>query len=631
VDILSSEIEKIEDIKQKYGQQAEIIIANGLNLVNKGKSYRCPNTVAHSHGDKNPSMSWDRKALQFHCFGCGMNIDLYGYYREHLNYSHQEIISELLGAEDYKKTSMQVNRDTFTDHLKKVASITDECIQYIGKRGITPTTINEFKLTSYEGKIAFPYIKHETIIGYKTRKPIKNPGKPKMGSITGSKPYLFNSQNIEVGSELIICEGEFDCMVISQCGYKNVVSVGAGAGSLNVLIEQSKEFLNKFESLIIVSDNDVAGTSMDKSFIEIFGEKAKLIDKKLYSHNDINEEFIFFKEEKIIKIIESGRFKIEGRRDLDKTPYKGLESKTGKYVPTGITTVDNAINDLAPGCVTLVTGRSNGGKTTFTKQIMANAIDKGNKVYLISGEGDQEVLINELYQCVIGRDNNAYDCIKINKRFHKEPKLEVLTALQEWHKGKFTLFNKGESKLKTMEQLFKMVENEIKLNKIDLVVIDNLMSILSSQASEKLEAQADFVQRCHDLANTYNTHIILVLHPNKTYKKGDDMDFEQISGSSDIANKADNILSVIREYDKEEIDQGINGKICVLKNRYYSDLPKINIHFESSTGLLLEINENTNKCETYNFGWRKHLDGKKKMALNTQYAKEVKEVEECPF
>ena len=30
---------------------------------------------------------------------------------------------------------------------------------------------------------------------------------------------------------------------------------------------------------------------------------------------------------KIIEIIESARFKIEGRRDLEKQPYKGLGSK----------------------------------------------------------------------------------------------------------------------------------------------------------------------------------------------------------------------------------------------------------------------------------------------------------------
>jgi len=625
-----NEIEKIEEIKQKYGQQAEIIIANGLNLVSKGKSYRCPNTAAHTHGDKDPSMSWDRKALQYHCFGCGMNIDLYGYYREHLNYSHQEIISELLGVEDYKKTSMQINRDTFSEQLKKVKPITDECIEYIGKRGITPTTINEFKLGSYDGKIAFPYIKHETVIGYKTRKPIKNPGKPKMQSITGSKPYLFNSQNIETGAELIICEGEFDCMIISQCGFKNVVSVGAGAGSLNVLIEQAKEYLNKFDNLIIVSDNDKAGTVMDQLFVEAFGEKAKLIDKKLYSHNDINEEFIFFKEERIIKIIESGRFKIEGRRDLDKTPYMGLKAKTGKYIPTGINSVDDAINELAPGCVTLIAGRSNGGKTTFTKQIMANAIDKNNKVYLMSGEGDPEKLINELYQCVIGRDVNAYDTIKINRKYHKEPKKDVLEAIQEWHKGKFTLFNKGESKLKTIAQLFKMVEIEIKINKFDLVVIDNLMSILSVQAADKLEAQADFVQRCHDLAQAYNTHIILVIHPNKTLKKGDDMDFEQISGSADIANKADNIISVRKEYDEEVKAEGIHGRISVLKNRYYSDNPVCDIHFEVETGLLLEINKATGNAEAYNFGWRKYLDAKRKNTLNPVYVNDV-ETDELPY
>jgi len=600
-------LNEIEDIKNKHGQAAESIISSGLNLSSKGKKYHCPNTFAHKHGDKNPSMSWDSNALQFHCFGCGMNIDLYGYYRDHLNYTHQEVVRELLDKQDYTKTSMQINRDTFTGELKNINSITKDCMDYINLRGITATTATEFKTMSYKGSIAFPYFKYESVIGYKVRKPIKNPPKPKLTSVTGSKPYLYNAQNIELGAELIICEGEFDCMVISQCGYKNVVSVGAGANSMTSLLEQAKDFLNKFEILIIVSDNDEAGDNMDKIFVDMFGEKAKLIDKKLYKYNDVNEEYIKFKEPKIIQLIESARFKIEGRRDLDKTPYKGLIAKTGKYIPTGINTIDNALNDLAPGCVTLIAGRSNGGKTTFTKQIMANAIDKGNKVYLISGEGDQEILINELYQCVIGRDINCYDSVKINKKYHKEPKPEILKAIQAWHKEKFTLFNKGESKLKNMDQLFKMVEYEIKINKFDLVVIDNLMSILSVQASEKLEAQADFVQRCHDLAQAYNTHIILVLHPNKTLRKGDDMDFEQISGSSDISNKADNIICVKKEYDEDEIARGIDGKITVLKNRYYPENPECDVCFEKETGLLLEIDKKTSQAAAYNFHWKKYL------------------------
>lgn len=607
----------IETIKLNFGQSSEGIIANGIGLQRKGKKYHCPNVYSHKRGDKDPSMSWDPTALQFHCFTCGMNIDIYGYYRDHLNYSHQEVVRELLGTTDYTKTSMQTNRDIFSRELVNVKPITSECFDYINLRGITAETIAKFKIKTYRDCIAFPYFKFETIVGYKLRKPMKDPPKPKLTSMTGSKPYLFNAQNVSMGNELILCEGEFDCMCIDQCGYSNVVSVGAGANSMSTLLEQSKDFLNSFEILIIVSDNDESGSNMDKTFVDMFGDKAKLIDKKLYAKNDINEEYIMFGKEKIIQLIESARFKIEGRRDLDKDPYRGLTSITGRYIPTGLNSIDNAINDLSPGCVTLIAGRSNGGKTTLTKQIIANAIDKGNKVYLMSGEGNSEKLINEIYQCVIGRTNSYYKFIQINKKLHKEPIPEVLKALQAWHKGKLTLFNKGESKLKTIDQLFKMVEVEVKINKFDLIVIDNLMSILSVQASEKLEAQADFLQRCHNLADLYHTHIILVLHPNKTYKKGDDMDFEQISGSSDISNKADNIISVIREYDQAEIASGVNGKICVLKNRYYSDLVTCKVYFEQETGLLLEIDA-TGNALAYKFHWDKYL-------------RETQAAEQCPW
>ncbi len=597
-------LNQIQEIKEKFGQSAENIIASGLNLKKYGKKYHCPNIYAHKNADRDPSMSWDSKALQFYCFGCNMKIDIYGYYKDHLNYTHQEIVRELLGEASYDNTQIKKSRDNFISESKKVTLINQECIDYIKLRGITEETINKFQLGTYKGYIAFPYYKYETVIGYKIRLPKKDPGKPKMKSITGSKPYLYNIQNVEVGAELIICEGEFDSMIISQCGFGNVVSVGAGANSLDSIIEQAKDYLHKFEALIIVSDNDEAGRNMDEFFIKNFDFKAKLIDKKLYTQKDINEEYVKNGKEKIIELIESARFKIEGRRDVDKQPYKGLSAKTGNYIPTGLNTIDYGLNDLAPGCVTLITGRANGGKSTLVKQIIANAIDKENKVYLVSGEGDLEIFLNELYSCVIGRDENYYKLVKINKRYKKEPKKEMLEKLKKWHSKKLVLFNKGDSKLKTIEQFTGMLEYEIKISKYDLIIIDNLMSILSVQASEKYEQQADFMQRLCDLSKMYNTHIILVLHPNKTYKKGENMDFEQISGTSDLYNKADNVISIMREYDKDKINAGVNGKIAVLKNRYFTDLPSIDIYFDKQTGLLLERNDDGTVL-TYNFNWCK--------------------------
>lgn len=297
---------------------------------------------------------------------------------------------------------------------------------------------------------------------------------------------------------------------------------------------------------------------------------------------------------------------IEGRRDLDQVPYKGLAKPRGVYIATGMPSLDYAMNDLAPGCVTLITGRMNAGKTVFVKQIMANAITGGHKVFAISGEGDQELSINSLYECAIGRDKKHFDYVKINKRFHKEPKQYVLNALKEWHKGKLILFSKGESKFKTTAELFGMIDNEVKENGFKLILIDNLMSVLTAKATEKNEAQADFMQNCHDLADRYKIHIILVLHPNKEYRKNESLDVEQISGSSDLYNKADNIISVIREYKEEVKARGISGHMELLKNRYYSDLPKIDTYFDPETGLLLELNNG--EATAYRFNWENFID-----------------------
>lgn len=317
---------------------------------------------------------------------------------------------------------------------------------------------------------------------------------------------------------------------------------------------------------------------------------------------------------------------ITGRRDLDKDPYKGRKSKEGKYIPTGINSVDYAINDLAPGAVSLIVGRTNGGKTTYVKQIVANAIDHNNKVYVVSGEGDTETYINELYQCVIGRNNNYYDSVMLNKRFIKEPKPEVLTALKKWHEKKLVIFSKHESKLKTLDQLFEMMAKEVDAQRHNLMIIDNLMSVVSAQASEKNEVQADFMQRCINMAQTYRCHCILVLHPNKTYQKGQSVEIEQISGTMDLGNKADNVISVVREYDEDKIAQGISGSISVIKNRYFTDIVTAQTHYEKETGLLLEIDEKTNKIIGYSFGWQKHL----KDAAKYDWHK-VDEKEELPF
>lgn len=612
----------IDDLVNKFGSSAEQIIAEGLNLERKGNMYRCPNPYGHRNGDKNPSMSWVKDKNYLYCHACGENISIYTYYKNYLNFTFSEIMAEngIKNIEDHRKM--------FVENWKRdQKELTQDARDFIYRRGITDETIEHFKFQNYGGNIAIPYYKNNQLVSVKVRYLNPKDPKKKAVSVTGSKPYLFNVDNIDFDKPLIITEGEWDCAIVHQVGYRNVVSVGSGAVSLSTLFEQSEELFAKFMEIILLSDNDKSGEMMDIKFIEQLEEKVATVDKSLYKGmKDINDVFLKFGASQVKRIIESGRRKFDGEWDLEAQPYEPMEIGTYKFIPTGIESVDKAINDIRTGTVTLITGRSNAGKSTFVNQVVANAIEYGFKTYMVVGEGDRKVVLNKLYMSLIGYDHNYYDLKSFNKRQVKEPKPEALTAIQKWHEGKLKLYVKALGKYKSTEKLFEMIRYKVQSEKYDLVVLDNLMSLLKvERANEKNELQAQFIEQCHNLAQAFNCAVIVVLHPNKTYTKGTEMDFEQIAGSSDISNKADNILNVIRVADEKKIAERITAQIQVAKNRDWSDLPTVDCGFDINTNMFCEMVNGKLKNKTIK-GWQKYL--KDPMKINPKY---IVNEPECPF
>ncbi len=594
-------LDMIDALIAEYGESAEQIIADGLGLEKKGNGYHCPNVHAHKHGDKNPSMGWVKGKNYFNCLGCGETINIYRYYRNYLNYTFSEIMAKN-GIQ-----TVEAQRFTFLSNTsKEKALLTEVQRDFIHARGITDETIKHFKLLNMAGDIGIPYFVNGNLIGIKKRILNPNAGRKNI-SVTGSKFNFFNSDNAEYGETLIVTEGEWDAMILHQCGYTNVVSVGCGANAVATLFEQSDSFLEHFDEIILFTDCDGPGDEMDKAFINHLQGKIATVDKELYEGcKDANEVYLKHGPERIKRIVESGKVAFDGEWDLDSVPYTGLTTEGIKFIPTGIGSLDYAVNMVQTKTVTLVTGRSNAGKSTFVSQIMASAIDKGFKVYIAIGEGNKNKVINKFYTSLIGYDKRYYDTVMFNLRELKEPKPVILRAVQQWHKGKLKMFVKSLSAYKSEEQLFQMLEYKLRTENFDLVILDNLMSLLTvSRASEKNELQARFVERCHSLAVATNTAIILVLHPNKTYRKGEEIDFEQISGTGDISNKADVILNVIRIPD-DEVVRPVTGKIQVAKNRDYENLPTIDCCFDKETCTFAEVKDKT-VIATSISGWRRYM------------------------
>lgn len=617
---MSEGTEIIQELKQKIGNAAEYIIASDLSLEKKNGMYRCANFHNHKNGDKNPSMSWDGERYTMKCFRCDTEIDIYEHFTKYQGYDHKEAITKM-GWEGKSK------KETFDDLIVNVKGASKEVKEFFIKRGWTLQTIKDMKVCTYtefgKEKVAYVYfnenIKPDAV---KLRNlDINCDKKYRFSSITGSNFHFYNKHNVTDSDTLIITEGEADCGLIWQSGMRNVVSIGCGAKSLNKMIETEKTFIDKFEHIIIASDNDDAGNEMDEKFLTVYPEKTKTLNKEFYKDcKDINELYLKHGEKALLELIESAKEKIEGEYNPDEETYENiLKVTSGKFIPIGMPTIDQALNQLRPGYVTLITGRSNDGKSTFVNQIIANAIENNTKVYWVSGEEVKEDLMDNFRKLLIGHDKKYYTLVKENLDYIKKPTKEVWEAITKWHKGKLRIFVKGDSKLKTGDQLLNMVEKRVKSDKYNLVVIDNLMSVLSAKAAEKWVAQSDFMQRLHDIASINKCHIILVLHPTKETKKGNRMEFEEISGAGELSQKADNIISVRKSHDEEKESRGISGYVEILKNRKKPFCIQVETNFNIETGFLCEFDSNSNKKNAYTFNWTKYLDKTKPLDIRPEF------------
>jgi len=601
-----SQKDLIIELKNKIGPAAKDIIINAYGLEQKGSNYKCINISKHKNGDKNPSMSWDYDLNQFYCFTCGYILDIYNYHTEIECKSFMHIMSEF-GLIDpvSKENKKKPERTQYKNQLKesKPIDIIDESqlkeldenqLNYIKTRKIDINNLNSFEIKSYKGKIAFVYKKDNNIVGVKLRHPGKIEKGKRFTAVPGSKDKNFwNQTNFENKDILYITEGEFDCICLVQCGFNNAISIPDGAGQAAKVIDREIDYLKQYKSIIVLSDNDQAGHDMDKFFIDKLGEKVKLIDKSLMDGKDINEEYFKKGAAAIEKLVNSACIKFDGYRDVTAMPYKGLINAGTKFIPTGIESIDDCINELESRRVTLISGRPGEGKTTFIEQIQNNAIDKGYSVARVDGEHHTENILNNTYKKLIAHCSKYYTLERFGRKYIMEPKKHVLEALQKWHYKKLYLYTKSDAKIKTTEELFEKIKYIVNVEKIDLIILDNLMSLLTANSLEKNEKQAEFVQTCHDLAVNYNLHIILVVHPNKTQQKGQtDVDYYQISGSSDIPNKVDTIMNVSREYDEEQKNINIDGHIEILKNRGYGKLLKIDTTYNDESSLLEELKNN---------------------------------------
>ena len=236
-----------------------------------------------------------------------------------------------------------------------------------------------------------------------------------------------------------------------------------------------------------------------------------------------------------------------------------------------LTKLDTLIGGFNKGELSIWSGANSSGKSTLVSQLGLEAVHQGYKVAMFSGEMPPKVVKYWLYLQAAGRDQVEPD--QLSPR-HYRLKEGVKEHLNEVLRGSLAIYNNDYGN--NWETVATVIFEWVKEKGADVVIIDNLMALnITSSASDKYDIQTQIVQALSRTAKQLNVHIHFICHPRKTesfLRKND------ISGTSDLSNTADNVFMVHRintdfmlrvkeVYPKLTIPPDAGNAIEIMKNR----------------------------------------------------------------
>ena len=252
----------------------------------------------------------------------------------------------------------------------------------------------------------------------------------------------------------------------------------------------------------------------------------------------------------------------------------------------------------------MLVGRNGEGKSTVVSQMICNSINNKIPVFLYSGEMSTQRILNWLFRQAIGNDKEYLEFVETKYRLKADIKPRALKALRQWAADLFFTFDKSVANVReNTSDLFEVMSIAARRYGCKLFIIDNLMSALEDTADSINADQSNFVQRCKDFAENYHVHLILVTHPNKAKGRGEKLEKEDISGSNNIPNKADIIISIERQF---KDDRDCDAKLRLLKDREEGRFVEVKLIFQETTKRFLELEGD--KVRPINYNWRHYLE-----------------------
>lgn len=569
----------------------------------KGKELEfsvCPYCHGGSHKDRN-TFSINLVTGQYECkrSSCGAKGNMITLARD-FNFDLSEDVNRYFNQNDYNSK--------FRIFRKAHIEVNNKAVKYLSDRGISKAICEKYEVTVKDGTdniLVFPFFNDKDelkFIKYRKMDFDKAKDKSKEWCEADCMPILFGMKQCDVANKtLILTEGQIDSLSLSEAGIENAVSVPTGCNGFT-WIPHCWNWINQFEKIIVFGDYENGKMSLldtiSKRFSNMQISHIRYEDYK--DCKDGNEILQKYGHEYLKTITERAEIvpqkQIKRLADVEAVDILNTES-----ISTGIKDIDNVLSGgFHLGQLILLTGKRGDGKSTFMSQLITEATEQNYTSFVYSGE-----LVDFYFKRWIDMQ------IAGNNRLTNS----TIDKINAWYHDKIYLYDNNIIDDEEMDDLLTVTENAICQYGAKFICIDNLMTALEVDSREDLyRAQSRFVGKLAKLAKIHNVVILLVAHPRKSYAS--ELSNDDVSGSADITNKVDIVMSYTRIKDCPEDER----KLIISKNRLTgkltSDSNDIRLHYSDISKRIVGCDMDFSR----QYSWNGNVEEFK-----------VIEEEECPF
>ena len=381
-------------------------------------------------------------------------------------------------------------------------------------------------------------------------------------------------------TQVVLCEGEYDAMAVWQATGCPAVSLPNGCRSLPV---QVLPLLEDFDKIYLWMDNDAPGQEGAEQFCKKIGQDRCYLVRPTKENCGLttttNDDGVGLPKD-ANDALRQGLDLNRILQDAQVVPHDSIVSFSElrdnvlheimypeKYVGAPLPSLPKfttLIKGLRRGELSVLTGATGSGKTTFLGQLSLDLAEQEMNVLWGSFEIKNTRLMHKLLQ------QHAREPLPAGDPAMAE-KLEAIANRFESLPLHFLRFHGGSD----VDDVLDAMDYAVYVNDVQHIILDNMQFMISRQNSnstfDKFDIQDVAIEKFRKFATDRNVHISLVVHPKKQ-EEDSKLSIASIYGSAKATQEADTVLILQHEGGKKFLD--------VRKNRFNGELGHIPIFFD---------------------------------------------------